>query len=92
MSAKPDDISEEISSRSTVEKTVEKLLKAMKEKPEITTREMMEITGLTRRGVEWNLTKLKKEGRIRRIGPDRGGVLGGGGMSDIEEIQSNQWR
>ncbi len=34
---------------------------------------LMAITGLTRRGVEWNPDKLKKSGKIRRIGPDKGG-------------------
>jgi len=37
---------------------------------------MMKITGLTRRGIEWNLAKHKKEGTIKRIGPDKGGYWG----------------
>ncbi len=30
-------------------------------------------TGLCPDGVKWNLDKLKKSGKIRRVGPDRGG-------------------
>ena len=31
------------------------------------------MTGLTKRGVEWNLSKLKAKGLIRREGGDKGG-------------------
>ena len=57
----------------TVEKTVEKILHIIKEKPEITQKELMIITGLTRRGVEWNILQLKNNGIIRREGADKGG-------------------
>jgi len=57
----------------TVEKTVEKILVLIKTDPRITQKELMNKTRLTRRGVEWNLKKLKDEGRIKRIGPDKGG-------------------
>ncbi|MDO9538365.1 MAG: ATP-binding protein [Thermoplasmata archaeon] len=57
----------------TVEKTVEKIIAAIRENPRISQRELGEITGLTRRGVEWNLKKLKAEGRLRRVGPAKGG-------------------
>ena len=59
--------------RKTVEKTVEKILEAIKKNPKITQNELVEITGLTRRGIEWNLAKLKEKGIIKRIGPARGG-------------------
>ncbi|MCK5030918.1 MAG: winged helix-turn-helix transcriptional regulator, partial [Thermoplasmatales archaeon] len=57
----------------TVEKTVEKILQAIREHPKISIREMQIVTGLTRRGVEWNLRKLKSEGIIKRVGPAKGG-------------------
>ena len=57
----------------TVEKTVDKILALIKENPLITQQELMKKTGLTRRCVEWNLKELKKEGIIKRIGPDKGG-------------------
>ena len=55
------------------EKTREKILRLIKEDPLITTSEIAEKSGLSPKGVEWNIGKLKKEGRIKRIGPDRGG-------------------
>ncbi|WP_456406347.1 ATP-binding protein [Caldithrix abyssi] len=57
----------------TVGKTVEKILHAIKENPEITTLQLAELLGLSRRGIEWNLARLKKQGKIKRIGPARGG-------------------
>ena len=39
----------------------------------IVTREYLKVTDLFIRGVEWNLARLKKEGKIKRIGPDKGG-------------------
>ena len=57
----------------TVEKTVEKILDAIKSNPKITQNELAEIAGLTRRGIEWNLAKLKEKGIIKRIGPAKGG-------------------
>jgi len=57
----------------TVEKTVEKILKAMKERPKITAKELQTLTGLSRRGVEYQLDKLKNEKIIERIGPTKGG-------------------
>jgi len=57
----------------TTRKTVEKILGAIKSNPKITQNELVEITGLTRRGIEWNLAKLKEKGIIKRIGPARGG-------------------
>ena len=56
-----------------VEKTVEKILELIKSNPQITQKQIMDKTALTRRGVEWNLKKLKDEGRIKRVGPDKGG-------------------
>jgi len=35
--------------------------------------ELAEIVGISQKGVEWQISKLKKEGRIKRIGPDKGG-------------------
>ncbi|MBU3941157.1 MAG: putative DNA binding domain-containing protein [Nanoarchaeota archaeon] len=57
----------------TVEKTVEKILALIKKYPKITQEELAEKTGLSRRGVEWNIDKLKKKRKLRRVGPDKGG-------------------
>ena len=60
-------------SQGTVEKTVEKILSAMKGNPSITQQQLAKTTGLSRRGVEWQLNQLKAKGIIRRVGPDKGG-------------------
>jgi ATP-dependent DNA helicase RecG len=61
----------------TVEKTVENaadhILALIGLEPQITISKLAKITGLSRRGVEYNLKKLKTEGKIDRIGPDKGG-------------------
>ena len=58
----------------TVEKTVEDtIIVLIKSNPKATTKDMITQTGLTRRGVEYILNKLKKSGKIERIGPDKGG-------------------
>ena len=56
-----------------VEKTVEKILDAIKSNPKITQNQLAEIVGLTRRGIEWNLAKLKEKGIIKRIGSPKSG-------------------
>ncbi len=56
-----------------MERTVEKILALIKVNPRITQKQIGAETGLTRRGVEWNLKKLKNEGRFKRIGPAKGG-------------------
>ena len=60
-------------SEKTREKTREKILSILKATPYITINELAEIVGISQKGVEWQIAKLKKEGRIKRIGPDKGG-------------------
>ena len=57
----------------TVVKTVEKIIEIMNESPQVTIKELVELTGLSRRGVEWNIQQLKAAGLIERIGADKGG-------------------
>ena len=45
----------------------------LNETPYITMNELAEIGGISKKGVEWEMAKLKKEGRIRCIGSDKGG-------------------
>jgi len=45
----------------------------IKANPQTTQQKLMDQTGLTRRGVEWNLKKLKELGRLKRVGSDKGG-------------------
>ena len=57
----------------TREKTREKILLLMKVSPKITTSQMAKKIGISPKGVEWQISKLKADGSIRRIGPDNGG-------------------
>ena len=58
----------------TMEKTVEEIIvKLIEAKSNTTTKEMMIATGLTRRGIEYQLSRLQEIGKINRIGPDKGG-------------------
>ena len=60
--------------RETSEKTSEEIiLEVLRANPQATVVIMMNATGLTRRGVEYQLKKLKTVQKIRRIGPDKGG-------------------
>lgn len=54
-------------------KTREKILSILKATPYITINELAKIVGISQKGVEWQIAKLKKEGRIKRMGPDKGG-------------------
>ena len=57
----------------TTQKTAQKILDILVKNPSATRAELASATGLSPDGVKWNLDKLKKSGKIRRIGPDRGG-------------------
>ncbi|MBA7588113.1 hypothetical protein ES708_30163 [subsurface metagenome] len=48
-------------------------MSVLKATPYITIKELAEIVGISPKGVEWQIAKLKKEGRIKRMGPDKGG-------------------
>ena len=64
---------EEKSEEESREKSREKILKMIRQKPTVTTQEMMDSLGLSRAGVEEIVKKLKQERRISRVGPDKGG-------------------
>ena len=57
----------------TREKTREKILRLIKENPAVTTSELADKLEISLKGVEWNIGKIKKEGLLKRIGPDKGG-------------------
>ena len=46
---------------------------AIKEDPYISTSKMAEIIGVDRRNIARNIKKLKEQGAVRRVGPDKGG-------------------
>jgi len=45
----------------------------MKENREITMSELAERTGISEKGIEWQVNELKKKGLIKRIGGRKGG-------------------
>ena len=57
----------------TGEKTREKILKAILKNNKTTISELAILIGISEKGIEFNLQKLKKEKIIRRVGPDKGG-------------------
>ena len=57
----------------TVEETVEKILSIIQDNPKVSVKQLEKELDLTRRGIEWSISKLKNEGKLKRIGPDKGG-------------------
>lgn len=55
------------------QKTREKIVVAIEENNQVTTTMLAEIIGLTDKGIEYHLQKLKKSQIIERLGPDKGG-------------------
>ena len=55
------------------EKPDHRILAELSEKPHTTIADLASSTGLSISGVEKHLRALKAEGRIRRVGPDKGG-------------------
>jgi len=57
----------------TREKTRGKILKLILEDTSISIKEMSNRIGITQKGIEWQIMRLKKDGILERIGPARGG-------------------
>ncbi len=57
----------------TTQKATQKIIEFIRGNPKITRNELAEKIGITPNGIKYNLDKLKKEGKIRRIGPAKGG-------------------
>ena len=56
-----------------MEETADKILNLIKQNPNITQKDIEKNIGLTRRGVEWNINKLKEKGILLRHGPTKSG-------------------
>lgn len=65
-------MSEKMSGK-TSEKTSEKILLFVSEKKDVTIAELSEKIGVTERTIERNIQKLKKEGKLKRVGGAKGG-------------------
>ena len=55
------------------QKSSQEILELITENPQITLSELADILKMTRRGIDKNIKKLKEQGFIRRVGPDKGG-------------------
>ena len=56
------------------EKSSEKILSMLRTEPDLSAKTISVRLGLTQRAVEKQIDKLKTEGRLRRVGADRGGT------------------
>ena len=54
-------------------KSSETILGIILENPRITVKDLSQLTGLSVGGVRWNLDKLAEKGKLKRVGPDKGG-------------------
>lgn len=55
------------------EKTAEKIMQLINDNPNITSREIAQKLNMARSGLMKHLQSLQKSGRIRRVGPQKGG-------------------
>ena len=68
--------SEETEQKSSLKsslKSSQKILELISATPSITISEIADRLGMTKRGVDKNIKRLKEQGVIRRVGPDKGG-------------------
>ena len=68
-----DNTSEEKTREKTRKKTREKVLNLIKQDPQITIVQIAAKLDIYPKGVEWQLSKLKTDGIIHRVGADNGG-------------------
>lgn len=64
---------ETVELKKTIEKSSVKIIEAIRENNTVTAVELSQHLGLTLRAVEKQLVKMKLEGVLRRVGPDKGG-------------------
>ena len=65
--------SEETTLKTSKEKTTQKIINLMTKNPDISIEQLASLCSLTRDGINWQIRKLKESGKIRRVGPDKGG-------------------
>jgi ATP-dependent DNA helicase RecG len=64
----------EKTTQKTTQKTDQKILDVLRKNPALSRREIADILGnITEDGVKYQLSQLKANGKIKRVGPDRGG-------------------
>ncbi len=68
----PQDDAQETTQKTT-QKTAQKIIEAIIGNPNISIEELAIVCRLSRDGINYNIRNLKKQGIIRRVGPDKGG-------------------
>ena len=63
----------EKTSQKASQKTSQKIIELMQNDPTITIADLALHIGITERAIKMQIEKMKAQGRIRRIGPDKGG-------------------
>ncbi|GBE40306.1 divergent AAA domain protein [bacterium BMS3Bbin09] len=63
----------EETTQKTTRKTTRKIIDAITKKADITQKELAAFIGITEDGVKYHITRLKRKGILKRIGPDKGG-------------------
>ena len=67
----------------------EKIIKLIHNDPQISKKKMAEIVGISSTAVDKNIDTLKKQGILKRIGPDKGGhweIMNGKLNASLSEI------
>ena len=59
--------------RKSGKKTVDKVWELLRDQPQLTFDGMVAALGITRSTIQKHIANLKKAGRLRRVGPDKGG-------------------
>ena len=65
--------SKEVTTAKTREETREEIIRMIRKNPKITMRELADKIGISDKGIEWNIRKLKDLGILKRVGPTKGG-------------------
>ena len=60
-------------SQKSSQKSSQKIIELVKNNPEITTQQIADSVGISRRAVAKQIAKLQADGKIERVGPDKGG-------------------
>lgn len=67
----PDRVGEKVGEKLTANQ--EKILLQLSQNENLSARELAELVGISSRKIEQNIARLKNLGRLRRIGPAKGG-------------------
>ncbi len=70
---RPKVVVEKIAEKDLERLTTQKIADAIRQNPEVTREELATFAGITSDGIKYHLRRMRKNGVIRRIGPNKGG-------------------